>query len=99
MKKLPKAEKLTLVGGLMIFVSVAAIDANNWHIGLTFGLIGLLIMTRGFDLINQRENEKKYREIIRRKKYETTEKAKSIGKEITFQTWLDTRRVGGTFLG
>lgn len=95
--KLPKAEKYALVGGLMIFVAVSAIDINNWYIGLTFGLIGLLVMARGFDLINQRENEKKYKKIIRRRKHEATQKAKSIGKEVTFQTWLNTRRVDGTF--
>ena len=96
-RKLSKGEKVLLIGIGGCILSVLTLEGSFWVIGMCAVAVFMLIGTTGMSMINAEENEKKYRAEIRRRRYEAAEKAKAVGKEITFQTWLDTRRMGGTF--
>ena len=92
-----RGEKIIGVGFLMVFIATASISNDYWQIGLIVGLIGLLVMGNGYEIIQIEEANKKKEEIKRRKKHEATQKAKLAGKEATWQAWLNTKRMGGTF--
>ena len=89
-----RGEKLATAGMIGTFVVGLTFDGPYWYVGVTIVAICLLVMTTGWAIYHAQYVRKELRKEIRKRRMEETDQAKQRNKDITFDVWIGTRKLG-----
>lgn len=89
-----RGEKLVAAGMIGTFVAGLTFDGPYWYIGVAIVAICLLVMATGCAIYHAQYVRKNLRKEIHKRRMEEVDQAKQQNKDITFDVWIGTRKLG-----